>query len=524
MDSNGAFSSPHFYLTHPSHVVDDVAFASGNLPFVVFTSSLNEWNLKLQAHHSPMLSLGTTTPWPEPTHAKVQRSPSVAALDGGFLVVWEEERLDGGLDVRFRAFDGAGAPLGPPRELGRGPYVEHDGQAASDGVRYWTVFQRIEPTGPGAIAQATVVVSRIEAPFSGAAAQVAVATYGAPSVPQWYPWFRRSIVAGPAGAVVAWVRWDNSDSTVSTFTANVTADGGTTGPLRVTPPGRNGQGLAMAIGEGRIALVSREQAGLVVRWLDETGRPLPEAPLSVSASGANNVDLAYGNGTYLLVWEERLPSDYQGVMAQRFSADAGLLDQAPWTLWAPDPARPDDDPVAQLSVAHDGVDFVVLISAFVNPANIDAGADVYVLRVPGAGRPSTPVSTLASALLVEAADQQTPSVAALGPGRLAVAYETFDVAQNVMRVEALVWGNPPDGGGPPFDGGILDGGDIDAGSLDGGIDDTDEGTPDAGTGGRVSRFYRVGCDCGSVPSSEVSALMLAVPLASALLCSKRRWP
>jgi hypothetical protein len=187
-----------------------------------------------------------------------------------------------------------------------------------------------------------------------------------------------------------------------------------------------------------------------------------------------------------------------------------------------------------LSVAHDGVDFVVLVSAFVNPADIDAGADVYVLRVPGAGQPSPPSPTLASALLVEAADQQTPSVAALGPGRLAVAYETFDVAQNVTRVEALVWGDPPDGGGPPFDGGSLDGGsldggsldggDIDGGSLDGGIDETDGGTPDAGTGGRVSRFYRVGCDCGSVPSSEVSALMLAVLLASARLRSKRRWP
>lgn len=284
-----------------------------------------------------------------------------------------------------------------------------------------------------------------------------------------------SIASDGQRALVAWVEYGRGASD-DIVVAMVDTDAGFTAMTPFVVPGY--QSLpAVAYSQGRylVSFFSDTQDVQAMQF-DQAGTlVLPARTLGTTAY-APAVASAASPTQFLTVWSSQSGTGF--LNAVRVTLDGGVLDAPPLSLSLPSPPR-------KPSAVFDGSRFWVAFEQ----REIDGGANVYAVtldRTAGFG----PLIALATAPENEA----SPSLTAVGPGCLVLAY-SLDNGSSQRVVRRLIENParecsalpPPvcstfDAGvdaGVVVDSGVVDAGTVDAGVLDAGI--VDAGEVDAGT-------------------------------------------
>jgi hypothetical protein len=442
-----------------------------------------------------------------------QTRPAVATGRDGFLVVWEDDRLDAGQDIRAVRVGTTGQPIGAPFNVAAGPQAQRAPFAVFDGSNFLVLWKQLE-------GQSTIKLQSLAG--DGTPVGPVRTVTGALSTI-----FERPVAAlGSAGVVVAWSNygangWESMTALVS--------DGGIEPEVQVIPGATGMQLPSIAFASGLFALVTTSEARSAIELtrLDPRGLALPGGRITIASS----VTSAVGNGVasdgqnFFAVWAAKGTKEWS-IFGRRFDPAGQMLDAAPLTLFdAVDTITSSFETYPLPSVVFDGTDYVVSFSRL-SPTT---GGDVVQLHV-------SPSGAVSPVFVVEGnAEDQTEVVLAAGsPGRVLSAYRTYDAALGVPRVAVRVVAKVPEGkycastpecvtgscianvccAGPDCSGTLPDGG---TALPDGGTGGGAGGGAGGGTGGGAGGGggagpaggrYLVGCGCNGGSGSALLALLL----------------
>lgn len=440
-----------------------------------------------------------------------QTRPAAASGRDGFLIAWEDDRLDAGQDIRAVRVDSTGQPIGAPFNVAAGPLAQRAPFVVFDGSSFLVLWKQLE-------GQSTI---KVQAVTNGGVPQGPVRTVADPVTTTW----ERPVAAlGPQGVVVAWTNygangWESMTALVS--------DGGIEPEVQVIPGATGMQLPSLAFGGGVFALVTTSEARSAIELtrLDSRGNALPGGRFTIASavtSAAGN-SVASDGQNFLAVWAAKGTKEWS-IFGRRFDPAGQMLDAAPLTLFdAVDTITSSFETYPLPSVVFDGSDYVVSFSRL-SPTT---GGDVVQLHV-------SPTGSVSPLLVVEGdGEDQTEVVLATGsPGRVLSAYRTYDPALGVPRVAVRVVAKVPEGqycvstpecvvgscianaccSGTACTITLPDGG---TALPDGGVLLPDGGglLPDGGTGegpgsGPPAGRYVVGCGCNGAGGAALLALLL----------------
>lgn len=448
---------------------------------------------------------------PKLVGANGQSQPSAVRTLGGFLVAWQDERLDAGTESRVAALDFSGAPIGPAHSFAAGPGAQHRVALAAGNSRVFAAWREVTPRRVGlSAAELSATGERLR--------PVAEHDFGSALDD------RLGIVAVPDGAVIAWTTWAPGGYTPYTATFDGTALGQ---PVALGPVINDERDPALGVSGPMLALatVVQESNLIQVRFLDQKGQPTSIPTLSLPNPGGYPLHTAVaGDGErFLVVWADGKSPGYS-IYAQRVSRFGVLQDPVALELFNPsDDDRGDRQSSGWPQVVFDGTDYIVAFSRY-DRAN---GGEINTIRVPQVGPPSAP-----SLAFTAPEDQTEVALAAGSVGRVLFTYRTFDPVLQAPRVVARVATAVPEGYR------CLDSTECLAGTCTGGIccadalqcspapadggsggGGGDGGGGGGGSDGLVPRTLRVACGCGS---GSTSLALLAAALLGAHRGRRRR--
>jgi len=260
-----------------------------------------------------------------------QGNPSVAATDGGFVVVWDSNGQEqGGLRVFSRAFDAAGEASGPEQRVTAQATDDEVGATveATGSGELITAWTRVAPFDPAS----TISAHRLDA--AGTPVGTEFALHPASGAERTTPLLASAPLEGGASLLAAWSErgsGDDFDVVARAFDAGTTPLGDA---ARVNLHLPNRQTLTGVAGgaDGFVVVWDTlrqdgDSYGVGARRLAADGRPLgPELAVNTYTTGEQSVGQAalLDDGSFVIAWTSAEDGSEYGIVARLFDAESGL--------------------------------------------------------------------------------------------------------------------------------------------------------------------------------------------------------
>ena len=433
------------------------------------------------------------------TTANRQAAPATAFDGTRYLVVWQDFRGGGDLDVFGARVDALGVVLDPLGiAINQDPGDQVDPSAAFDGTQFLVAWSS------GSMTLADVAAARVR-PSDGAVLDptgAAIAVSRAPAGQN-----RPRVASDGAFSLVVWYDgrsrndWDIYGARVRALDGAVMEPNGI--PISVRADDQFEP--AVSFGAGRYFVAWEDSRSL--RQFDIYGaRVQPNGvvtdatgiPIATSPPSKHFPAVAYGANEFLLGWEEDaglgLGLDIRGA---RVDSNGAVLDGNGLAITA---AQRDQSRVA---ASFDGRDFVL---AWEDARNL--GRDIYAARVHADGTLEDPTGI---GVAVDLTDKATPAMASDELGRTLIAYARFDPLApfSATRARARVLTNLAPGAACGSDGECGEGacvmGRCGPALADGGPPALDAATADSGGGARADLGIALSTDLASGQADSSSA-------------------